>query len=156
MSNEFFMGGPMPNGYAPTGYTGAGYAPSYLSTQLPRMNTANTTNIVWTMGLESAKAYPLLPGRTLMLMDSESPRFFIKSVDNNGYATLKAYAFQEEPTSTPKPAEPEYVTKEQLDAALAAVHELLRQNTSPAADNGETTTTKVEMEVEKTRTKNLL
>lgn len=142
MNNDYFMGGPMP-------YRGAsGYMPSYLSTVAPQ-NT-NNTNIVWTMGLESAKAYPLFPGRTLMLMDSESPRFFIKSVDNNGYATLKAYTFQEESISQPSTnnSGSNYVTKEQLDQAMATVFEKI------AVQNQEKE--KTEVEIEKTKTKNLL
>ena len=142
MNNEYFMGGPMP-------YRGGGYMPSYLSTQAAP-NNANT-NIVWTMGLESAKAYPLYPGRTLMLMDSESPRFFIKTVDNNGYATLKAYTFQEEAIATPMPTNSsgsEFVTKEQLSAAVDGLLEEIKKLV--------TTTTSTEVEVEKTTTKNLL
>ena len=159
MNNELFMGGPMP-------YRGGGvyspsnaYAPSFLSTQMGPMQN-NNTNIVWTMGLESAKAYPLMPGRTLMLMDSESPRFFIKAVDSNGYATLKAYSFQEEqPIHTPSPvmASANWVTKEQLDAAINAILTEVRQK-APAEAEAKQKKEEVEVEVEKTKTtnKNLL
>lgn len=148
MTNDYLMGGPMP-------YRGAtGYAPSYLSTIAPQNNNTNT-NIVWTMGLESAKAYPLFPGKTVMLMDSESPRFFIKSVDNNGYATLKSYTFREEtfqPTNAAKPvATADFITREQLREELSKFAEQLR-----ATNGGEELTEKVEVEVEKTKTKNLL
>ena len=119
MGNDYFMGGPTP-------YRPMGYAPSFLLTQMApqpqQMN--NNSNIMWTMGLESAKAYPLMPGKTMMLMDSESPRFFIKTVDNNGYATIKSYAFQEEKTNMP---ENKYVTQEQFDAAINALMEQMRQ-----------------------------
>ncbi len=123
MNNDYFMGNSMP-------YQG-GYVPSYLSTiGMPRMTqsspNANNTNIVWTMGLESAKAYPLLPGKTLMLMDSESPRFYVKTVDANGYATIKAYSFHEEkPNSAPVNTieTSKFVTQEQLEAALLSLKE---------------------------------
>ena len=71
MDNNYFM----PRG---------GYAPSYLATT----NANANTNIIWTMGIESAKAYPLYPGRTILLMDSESPRFFIKTMDTLHCAPL--------------------------------------------------------------------
>lgn len=144
MGNEYFMGGQMP--YRPNSY-----APSFLSTQMmpPTTMGNNNTNIVWTMGMESAKAYPLMPGRTVMLMDSESPRFFIKSVDNNGYATMKAYSFQEEQMA---PQTPSYVTKEQLDAAISAV---LQEVAAKASSTAENTTKIVDTEEVKT-TKNLL
>ena len=110
MNNDYLMGGRM-----------SGYAPSYLASQ------NNATNVIWTMGLESAKAYPMMPGRTLLLMDSESPRFFIKTVDMNGYATIKAYSFKEENAAEePMPAA-NWVTKEQLDAAIAAILTEVRQ-----------------------------
>lgn len=114
-SSDYFMG------YGPMG----GYAPSYLSTMGGRTSGGTNTNIVWTMGIESAKAYPLLPGRTLLLMDSESPKFYIKTVDNNGYAAIRAYAFHEEqPTTAPVTNDTsKFVTQEQLEAALAAVIE---------------------------------
>lgn len=143
MNNDYFMGGPMP-------YRTSGYAPSYLSTQMPQTNN-NNTNIVWTMGLESAKAYPLFPGRTIMLMDSENPRFFIKSVDNNGYATLKAYTFQEEPASQSAVPTNNFITKEQLDIAINSILDKVKEITATNK-----TTESVEVEVEKTKSKNLL
>lgn len=143
MNNDYFMGGPMP-------YRTGGYAPSYLSTQMPQTSN-NNTNIVWTMGLESAKAYPLFPGRTIMLMDSENPRFFIKSVDNNGYATLKAYTFQEEPTSQPAAPTNNFITKEQLDMAIDSILDKMKEITATNK-----ATESVEVEVEKTKSKNLL
>lgn len=91
------------------------YVPSYISA-----NNSATTNIVWTMGVESAKAYPVPPGRTILLMDSESPRFFIKTVDANGYAAMKVYNFQEEVAAVEEPVAAKYVTQEQLQAALEA------------------------------------
>lgn len=113
MDNNYFM----PRG---------GYAPSYLATT----NANANTNIIWTMGIESAKAYPLYPGRTILLMDSESPRFFIKTMDNNGYATLRTFTFQEEALPA-SPDTPNYVTQEQLDATIAAVIERFAAKDSP-------------------------
>lgn len=149
MNNDYFMGGPMSYRGTPMGY-----APSYLSTQVSNSPQNNNTNIIWTMGQESAKAYPLFPGKTVMLMDSESPRFFIKSVDASGYATLKTYSFQEEPsTSAPTAhAEANYITREQLDAAMAAMLDEVKRLVTPA----EKEKVEVEVETEKPRTKNLL
>ena len=110
MENNYYSGAP--NMFR-------GYAPSYIATANSGLGMQNT-NIVWTMGLESAKAYPISPGRTILLMDSESPRFFIKTVDMNGYASLKAYTFQEEEAAVNNPAAAEYVTKSQLEEAIAA------------------------------------
>lgn len=93
-------------------YPYRGYSPSYLS-------GAANSNICWVMGLESAKAYPTMPGRTILLMDSESPKFYIKTMDNNGYASIKTYNFQEEVAVEPASSTADYITREQLEAILA-------------------------------------
>jgi hypothetical protein len=100
-----------------------GYAPSYLASRQP----ANTTNIMWTMGLEGAKAYPIAPGRTILLMDSECAKFYIKTMDANGFATLRTFTFAEEEQVA---SHPDYVTKEQLEASIAAVLEQLAAKSS--------------------------
>lgn len=145
MNNDYFMGNSMP-------YQN-GYAPSYLSTMgMPRTpNPASNSNIVWTMGLESAKAYPLLPGKTLMLMDSESPKFYIKSVDSNGYATIKAYSFQEEKPNTAPVNTQQFVTQEQLEAAIMS----LKDQLAPKVSQDNVAPTPVAAET-KAQSKNLL
>ena len=92
-----------------------GYVPSYLAST----NSNPTTNIIWTMGAESAKAYPVAPGHTVMLMDSESPTFFIKAVDNNGFATMKSFSFVEEiPAAVQESSAAKFITTEQFQAAI--------------------------------------
>lgn len=103
MENNYFMGN-------------RGYVPSYLASTNPNPNT----NIIWTMGAESAKAYPVAPGRTIMLMDSESPTFFIKAVDNNGFATMKSFSFVEDkPAAVEESSAAKFVTNDQLQEALS-------------------------------------
>lgn len=102
MNTDFFMGN-------------RGYVPSYLASTNPNPST----NIIWTMGAESAKAYPVAPGRTIMLMDSESPTFFIKAVDSNGFATMKSFSFVEEvPAAVQEPSAAKFVTTEQFQEAI--------------------------------------
>lgn len=117
--DNYFMGMPASSPYR----GGYGYVPSYLSAA--NNSASNNTNIMWTMGIESAKAYPVMPGKTVLLMDSEGPHFFIKTVDVNGYATLKSYKFEEDvPTPAPvAPESPKYVTQEQLEAVIAELKE---------------------------------
>lgn len=106
MDNNYFMNGNNPY---------RSYVPSYLAST----NVNPTTNIIWTMGAESAKAYPVAPGRTIMLMDSESPTFFIKAVDNNGFATMKSFSFAEQLAAVEEPSAAKFVTTDQLQAAIA-------------------------------------
>ena len=115
MNNEYYMP-----------YRATGYTPSYLAS-----NANTNTNIIWTMGAESAKAYPVMPGRTLLLMDSESSKFFSKSVDNNGFATLKSFSFQEDVPLAAATEDNKYVTQEQLQAAIAQLMAQMPTNDKP-------------------------
>ena len=54
-----------------------------------------TNTYVFVNGLEGAKAYPMVPNQTLMLMDSDSPLCFSKTADSTGKATLKCYKLVE-------------------------------------------------------------
>jgi len=44
----------------------------------------NTNSIIWVQGETGAKSYPVAPNTTILLMDSESKKFYIKSADNSG------------------------------------------------------------------------
>lgn len=87
----------------------------------PYRPAPTTTNVIWVMGIEGARAHPVAPGNTLLLMDSESARFFLKSVDAGGFATIKAFGFHEEVVDAAKPVE--YVTPAQLEAAMGQLKE---------------------------------
>jgi len=150
MDSNYFMGAP--NTYR-------GYAPSYLSAMngMPSNSNpmgANNTNIVWAMGMESAKAYPVLPGKTVLLMDSEGPHFFIKTVDNNGYATMKSYSFQEDIPVVPNQSAANYVTKEQLDEVVAKL--MTHIKTVSTAEETTKTTMAETKAAEEPKVKNLL
>lgn len=44
----------------------------------------NDTGILWVQGEAGAKSWAVAPGKSVMLMDSESSTFYIKSSDNSG------------------------------------------------------------------------
>ena len=48
-------------------------------------------------GIEGAKAYPIMPNQSLMLMDSDNPVCYMKTSDTTGKATLKCYKLVEVP-----------------------------------------------------------
>lgn len=150
MDNNYFMGAP--NAYR-------GYAPSYLSAVNGMPSTTspmgtNNTNIVWAMGMESAKAYPVLPGKTMLMMDSEGPHFFIKTVDNNGYATMKSYTFQEDVPAVSNQSAAEFVTKEHFEEVVAKLMEHIK--TVSAATQVPTATATATQSTEEPKVKNLL
>lgn len=60
------------------------------------------TNIQYVQGETGAKGYPVTNGYTMLLMDSEQPHFYIKSVDPSGIPTMKAFKFEEIVEPEPK------------------------------------------------------
>lgn len=91
--------------------------PSY---QPPAMNNS----IIWVQGESGAKAYPVAAGSTVLLMDSESEAFYIKTTDTNGMPKpLKKYTYSEvvestveEPTKTVE--KPRYITHDEFERLL--------------------------------------
>lgn len=90
-------------GYNPTTpyYSGYSYAPlqgpaAYSPTMLPPQQLPNipqnvstvapgsNSNISWVQGREGALAYPVAPGNTVILMDSDNPVVYKKSADEHG------------------------------------------------------------------------
>lgn len=72
--------------------------------------------------MENAKTFPIAPNSTILLMDSEAPKFYIKTSDVNGMCSLDTYTFtkcapqQESKTETPDLSQ--FVTRDELNAAL--------------------------------------
>lgn len=74
--------------------------------------TQNQIN--WVQGVEGAKAYQLMPGANIVLMDSENEGiFYIKSCDNIGMCNLRTFKFTEVHST-----KPEYITREEFMKAM--------------------------------------
>lgn len=80
----------------------------------------NNQGIIWVQGVEGAKAYPVAPGASVMLMDSESSVFYIKSTNANGMPTMQVFDYVERKAEAPKE---NYITREEVEAMLAAMKE---------------------------------
>lgn len=60
------------------------------------VNQQHSSGIIWVQGEAGAKAYPVAPGNSLLLMDSESDSFFIKSTDASGIPLpLRVFSYTE-------------------------------------------------------------
>lgn len=57
------------------------YVPQQQAVQQP---VQNDNGILWVQGEAGAKSWAVAPGKSVMLMDSESNTFYIKSSDNSG------------------------------------------------------------------------
>lgn len=76
---------------------------------------------IWVQGEAGARGYLVAAGNTVLLMDSESPVFYLKSVDvNNIPQPLRVFDYTERSTTpvAPVAAQPEveYATREELRA----------------------------------------
>ena len=127
-----------PGGWQGGYYGPAGAVPDMLnqykaSYQQPQMQAQQVQQsgggMVWVQGEAGAKSFLVAPGQSVMLMDSEAMRFYIKSADASGMPLpLRVFTYTEETAQHPQtpqtPAQPaldpnKYVTRDELEARLA-------------------------------------
>jgi len=87
-----------------------------------------SNQINWVQGIEGAKAFPVAPGGSVLLMDSENQLFFIKTADQSGMPRLSVYEYREHQDAG-APEHAPYVTKEELAQALADLENRLKEGT---------------------------
>ena len=77
--------------------------------------------ILWVQGEEGAKAYMVAPGASVLLMDSESSSFYIKSTDASGMPQpLRIFDYVERTAAQHAPTpSPEYITREEFERRIA-------------------------------------
>ena len=78
---------------------------------IPSVFPQQTTQIQYVNDRQSAEAYQMSPNSSVILMDSNLPRFYMKQTDASGMFTLKAYDFKEVEAEKL----PEYVTKAEFE-----------------------------------------
>lgn len=71
--------------------------------QQPRQDI---NGLIWVQGEAGAKSWFVTPGSTVLLMDSETMRFYLKSADMNGVPSLRTFEYNEVGTATQKSQEP--------------------------------------------------
>lgn len=85
--------------------------------------------LIWVQGEAGAKSYLVAPGNTVMLMDSESERFYIKSADASGMPLpLRVFAYQEltqqgvqAPAVAEQPNLNNFITREEFEQRIASL-----------------------------------
>ena len=83
-----------------------------------QMQVPNTTQLVqptqttqYVNGKQSAESYQMPANSSVILMDSNTSRFYLKQTDASGMATIKTYDFKEIEADKPT----EYVTKSEFE-----------------------------------------
>ena len=106
--------------------------PMYQNQYIPQTQQQNS-GLIWVQGIEAAKSYPVSAGQSILLMDSESNAFFIKTADASGMPLpLRVFDYSERTANNvPKTAqethtEPQidlsaYVTRDELESRISEI-----------------------------------
>ena len=112
--------------------------------QIPQPQTSTSTGIIWVQGEAGAKAYPVAPNTSILLMDSESGSFYIKTTDASGMPLpLRIFDYTERnvaQTQSPIPEVPVidtsiYVTRDEFEKRLSEMNNR-RQEQRKEKNNG--------------------
>lgn len=87
----------------------------------------NNNGLLWVSGEVGAKSWQVAPNSTVLLMDSEADRFYIKSSDASGMPTLRTYEYKEVNPQPIKTEGIEYVKKSDYDDLMRDFAEKLQK-----------------------------
>lgn len=90
--------------YVPQGY------------QQPQQQVQQSNGIIWVQGEAGAKAYPVAPGCSAFLMDSENQMAYLKTSDMSGMPSMRYYSVAEIQPDDIKVAQPtvDYATQDDI------------------------------------------
>ena len=120
------------------------YYPNYYGNQMAHVQPQSaqnqqqnvSTNMIWVQGENAAKSYPVAPGQTVQLMDSEAEGvMYIKSVDPSGMPlALRIFNYTEKKSANNEPKKggevvgtEEYVSKTEFNTYKEDMDRLLRK-----------------------------
>ncbi len=88
--------------------------------------------IIWVQGEAAARSYLVAPNSTVLLMDSETSRFYLKSANNAGMPSMQIFEYSEVTQNAPQAAQSvqnnlddKYVTRQEYDALRAKYAEIM-------------------------------
>ena len=106
------------------------YYPAYQPQMYQNQyNPQQSSGLIWVQGIEAAKSYPVSAGQSVLLMDSESNAFFIKTADASGMPLpLRVFDYTErnaqkapETRTEPSIDLSAYVTRDELESRIAQI-----------------------------------
>lgn len=102
--------------------------PQQQMQQVPQTNQG----LLWVQGEAGAKSYLVAPNTTVLLMDSEGQRFYLKSTDGAGMPNLRTFEYTEIAANVPQPAQnvvenldDKYVTREEYNNLQSRYMEII-------------------------------
>lgn len=119
-----------PNYYSPMQQNQQEMIPQYSQQQPMPPAQQNGNGLIWVQGETGAKSFIVAPGQTVMLMDSEGDRFYLKTADVSGMPMpLRVFDFKERtdaavqannaPVSGFQQNNGEFVTREEFERRMA-------------------------------------
>ena len=97
--------------------------------QQPQQQQTYNQGLLWVQGEAGAKSFLVAPGASVLLMDSEASKFYIKSADSAGMPNMRTFEYKEVlPNQNPQPLEEskvaEYATQEEIAELKKQIEEL--------------------------------
>lgn len=116
---------------------------------VPQMQTVPQQQVnqglLWVSGEIGAKSYLVAPNSTVLLMDSDAQRFYLKSADNAGMPSLRIFEYTEVtniPQNAPqalntdlKDLDGKYVTREEYEGLKRQYESIMERLNSMVSDN---------------------
>lgn len=97
------------------------YTQNYNTVQ-PQQQGNNS--IIWVQGEAGAKSYLVAPGQSVLLMDSESNVFYIKSSDPSGMPMpLRIFDYAERTQKQEPVQSADYITRAEFDKVIAEIRD---------------------------------
>lgn len=103
--------------------------------------------LLWVQGEAGAKSYLVAPNSTVLLMDSESSRFYLKSADGAGMPNMRIFEYNEVLNTPPnalqaksdglKELDNKYVTREEYDSLKRQYDAIMERLDSISNHNAE-------------------
>ena len=115
---------------------------------VPQMQPAQpqvNQGLLWVSGEIGAKSYLVAPNSTVLLMDSDAQRFYLKSADNAGMPSLRIFEYSEVtnvPQNAPqalntdlKELDSKYVKREEYEGLKSQYEAIMERLNSMVSDN---------------------
>lgn len=115
---------------------------------VPQMQPAQpqvNQGLLWVSGEIGAKSYLVAPNSTVLLMDSDAQRFYLKSADNAGMPSLRIFEYSEVtnvPQNAPqalntdlKELDSKYVTREEYEGLKRQYESIMERLNIMVSDN---------------------
>lgn len=105
-------------------------APQIQPMATPQINQG----LLWVQGEAGAKSYLVAPNTTVLLMDSESSKFYLKSTDGAGMPSLRTFEYTEvsqNATQAPNRSDfnfdDKYVTRDEYEALKSQYEDIMEK-----------------------------